>query len=703
MERIKRKSRPSVEGLEGRMLLNGSQVQAKAEVHALAAPAPVKLFNYSTSDGAKVQIKVAGPGSLAGTTAPGGVLNLVYSGSTVFTTISGTVKGKGKVGAADAPLASIRPARVPIDSLTGLGGDLLGRVLLPSFDLIGGGKVNLLPGVQVFTLNSVAANSQVHLRDTPLNTSLGLQSYVNTVTGAGTGYAQLSSTSTGATSSSSSGLSSGTSIGVASGSSAGGLTVVNPGTINPVAIGFGGGSVGAINGKIPIINTVGNGQNHLGTPGLTQSVVSQGRNVQYVIDTDSGTLLSSISGNLAPGPNLIEPSDFSLPPGSRVPPPGVVVTINHVNGGATSSTPPLGDAQIFGYDATANQVIRFDAVTGAPTFAIPLPAGTSTTGVGGISLGRDGSELVVLVGTGTDVLAFDTLTGRAVGRFSTANLSVGAVDGLSTGGSSTVVVMAADASNPDGTVQAIDLTASLASPNGQAVAVGSPYSPNREFALAGTVTGVPGTGNLYALGSAFFDTSQPNAKQAGILSINLGSATAPALSEGARTALTSMGVDVPAGPNNGVAGSDSLALGSLDSFLALDSGVVNGQNVIKLYSPNGLASQGSFALNDANPLTDLSQSFHPELANTALIDVQGNIQSFTAKTATGMVLNGAGNVDLLRIGNASNSSVIGLPFSHVDIPVRNNVVITTNSRLVGTRGDVTVNPAQKQVGPLFLN
>jgi hypothetical protein len=279
------------------------------------------------------------------------------------------------------------------------------------------------------------------------------------------------------------------------------------------------------------------------------------------------------------------------------------------------------------------------------------------------------------------------------------------VAGLTTGGNTTVVVMAANATNPDGKVQAIDLAASLASADHQAMAVGSSFSPNREFALAGTVTGVPGTGNLYALGSAFFDTAQPNIKQAGILTINPGTGTTPTLTESTRTAFTSKGVDVPAGPNNGIATSNSLALGSLESFLAVDMGTFNGQkNIINLYTPNGLTSKGSFTLDDPNPLTDLSQSFHPELVDTALIDVQGNIQSFTSKTATGMVLNDAGNLNLLQIGNASNSSVIGLPFSHVSIPVRNNVSIVTSSRLaIGPRGGVTVNPSQQQVGPLFLN
>jgi hypothetical protein len=244
------------------------------------------------------------------------------------------------------------------------------------------------------------------------------------------------------------------------------------------------------------------------------------------------------------------------------------------------------------------------------------------------------------------------------------------------------------------------VTQSLASQ--VAVPIGSPYSPARQFALAGTLTGVPGTGNLFALGSAFFDTTQPNMKQAGILTISPGT-TIP--SESTRTVLVnkSTGVDVAAGANNGIAGSSSIAVGSRDSFLAIDTGVANGVNVLNLYSPNGLTGEGSFILADANPLADLTQSFHPELNSTALIDVQGNVQSFTGKTATGMVLNVAGNFDQLTINDASNSTVIGLPFAHVNIPVRNNVTILTNSRLVGTRSGVIVNAAATEVGPLFLN
>ena len=693
-----------MEGLEGRMLLSGTTVSAEAiaqprgvdATSPLAQTSTSTSFNYTTSQGSRVSLKLVGPGTLTGTNLDAaGDLNLVFNGTTVFTTITGTVKG----GDGQANLASITTEALPLNSLSGIGGDLIGRVLLPSFNLIAGGQVNLTAGVQSFSLGSASATSQIHLRDTPLNTSLGLASYENTVTGTGVTYAQLTSTSTGATSSSASGLASGTSIGVATGQSAGGVTTVGSGTLNPTALGFGGGEVGAINGAIPIINTVGNGENVLGTPGLTQTQVNQGRTTSYVVGTDGGSELSTVAGTFTPGANLIEPSDISLPP-DRVPPPGVVINIKHVNGGSTANTTPLGDPQVYGYDAVANALIRFDATSGAVLQTIALPA--STSGVGGVSLARDGAELVVLVGVGPNVYAYDATTGAKVGQFSTPTLmGVGftTITGIATGNNTTVLEDALDGAT--GTIQAINVAQSLAS--GVATPSGAPFFPARQFGLAGTLTGVPGTGNLFALGAAYFDTSQPNLKQVGVLT--LGANASEGLAESTRTVLTNTvtGLDQLASDGNGILGSNSIAIGSRDSFLAVDTGVSNGVNVLNLYSPNSLTLKGSFVLDDANPLADLTQSFHPELSSTALIDVQGNVQSFNAKTATGLVLNVAGNFDLLQINNASNSSVIGLPFAHVNIPVRNNVTILTNSRLVGTRGNVIVNAAATEVGPLFLD
>jgi len=677
MERSKRRSRPALEGLEGRTLLNGSKGHSPhAEATRPPASGNTTLIAYATPQGAKVRVQLVGPGSLASSTVGGdGSLNLVFSGTSVFSAIKGTVGG----GPGVAPLASIRDAGVPLASTTGIGGELIGLVSLPGFDLVRGGNINLLGGVNVLTLDSVAANSQVHLRDAPLNTTLGISSSATANTGYVTGNLGTSLTTTVTTAL---GSTTGTASTVAAGN------VSGAGTLDPQISGFGGPLVGAVSGKIAIIPTVGNGQNFPGTLGLTQAQVSSGRSPIYAFEANGGVRLTSLGGAFVPGPNLIEPRDISLT-GFRVPPPGVIVDIKHVNGGPTLQTPPLGDANIFGVDPTANALIRFDAATGAPVQVIPLPASAAGK-LGGVALARNGAELVALVGVGTEVMAYDAIFGTPAGRFSTAGLAaegLAAVTGIGTGGQTTVLVDSAPGTGngANGVAQAIDVTASLAT--GRAVAIGLPFA------------GVPGTGTLSALGSAHFDTFQPNLLQAGILTIN---PSGGVLAEAARAAVTSQGLDITATPNGTIQGDASPALGSLESSLALDLGVVNGRNVVALLSPSGLANQGRFALDDPNPLSDLSESFHPELANTALVDVQGNVQSFTARTATGLVLNDAGNLNLLAIGRAADSTVVGLPFGHVNIPIRNNVSILTNSRLIAERGGVVVAPNARQVGPLSL-
>ncbi len=702
MERLKRRSRPALEGLEGRTLLNGSKNHA---VHAAAtntspsttsSTSATTQINYTTPQGSKVHVQLFGAGSLAGSTvAADGTLNLVYSGTGYFSQIIGTVKG----GTGEAPLGTITNASVPINTLTGVGGTLIGRVTLPNFDLIPGGNINLTPGVNALTLNSVAANSQIHLRDNPLTSTLGFNTSINAGNSFGganaaAGFGSNNNAGLGATTGTAAGSVTGTGLGAVS---TGSSNITGIGTLDPQITGFGGSGVGAVNGKIPIIPTVGNGQNYLGTPGLTQAQVDQGRTRSFTVFNNGQVTLTAIGGTFAPGSNLIEPRDISKP-GGPPPPPGVIVNIRHVRGGASSNSPPLGDANIYGYDPAANTLIRFDAVTGIPLRSIALPARPAGVTVGGVALARDGAELVVLVGVGSNVLAYDASTGTAVGQFSTANLaSIGltSINGIGTAGGSTVLVDTA--ASTDGTAQAINVASSLST--GQAVPVGPAFSPGRGFVLGGGITGVSGTGNLYALGSAFFDSFQPTTRLAGILTI---SPSSSGLSESSRTALASQGASIPANANGSIVNDPSTALGSFESFLALDTGVANGVNVIAKITPSTLALDGTFTLNDPNALADISESFHPELANTALVDVQGNVQSFTAHDVNNLVLNDAGNLNLLAANQASNSSVIGLPFGHVAIQNRSNVAILTNNRLVGERGDVIVNSGTTQVGPLFL-
>ena len=692
IERKQRRTRPSIEGLEGRALLNGSKNHA---VHARATGGTVTAaganqFNYTTGDGAKVAIRLTGPGNLLGTALDSsGNLNIVFSQTSIFTQIIGTVKG----GSRQAALGSIRNANVPLNSPNGVGGTLMGRISLPDFNLVSGGNINLLAGVNELSLNSAAANSQMHLRDTPLNTTLGISTSVNPLTGAGLGYAgnqPYHTTTTTTTSTSTTGSTTATTTAGLSG-------VTNAGTLDPTIAGFGGANVGAITGAIPIIPTIGNGQNALGTPGLTQAQVSFGRTLAYAFGTTAANAnaitLTSATGTFTPGANLVEPRDISLPiNGGRVAPPGVILNIKHVNGSASTNGGQLGDANIFGFDPTTGNLIRFDAATGQVLNTIAIAGGTNATGIGGVALARNGTELVVLVGVNSQVQAYDAVSGVFVGQFTTRL----PVAGIATSGGTTILLQAGSTANT-GLTQVINVAGSLAV--GSTVPVGAAFTPIREFTFGGGVTGIPGTGSFYAIGSGYFDTAQPNLMQEGIMTLTASSSGT--ITETARTVLTSAGTAIPA-TTGVITNNASRALGSVESSLALDAGIFNGQNTVVLLNASTFAAQARINFNYPNALSDLSESFHPEITGTALIDVQGNVQSFKAQTLNGLVFNDSGNFNLLQANSATNSSVIGLPFGHVAIGSRSNVSILTNSRLVGTRGDVIVNSAARQVGPLTL-
>ena len=135
------------------------------------------------------------------------------------------------------------------------------------------------------------------------------------------------------------------------------------------------------------------------------------------------------------------------------------------------------------------------------------------------------------------------------------------------------------------------------------------------------------------------------------------------------------------------------ALGSIDQSLALVAGASNGTNTIDTQS-------GTLTLDYPDLLTALSESFRPDLAGTAVIDVQGTVQSIRGSTATGLVLNDTGNLNLVKFGRVTNSTIVGQPVSHLEIGSRSNVTVLTPSRTVGGRNGVTVDPSLKPIGPL---
>ncbi|SIO31978.1 hypothetical protein SAMN05444166_3755 [Singulisphaera sp. GP187] len=605
-----------LEGLEGRTLQAASLTAAAAIV-----PANARLLNrengisvqdrrmsYTTPQGTRVIVTLYGVGSLAGSTVdPDGALNVVFSDTGPQTGIVAKVSG----GTRRATLRSIHHKDLNPDDLSGIGSSLLNVVNFKDFDLVDNGRINLTGGVHAIYLNSVGRNTQINLREEPIE------------------------------------------------------FLSNDGSTLPTSTSSNGVNLAFIT-------------NLLGASTLT-SVGGQ-----FVAD------FNSIANHIPTGGS----ATIGVNPGPPPAPPGVVAVINHIKG-APRSTSGIEDPQVFGLDSTTHTLIRFDATTGAALQTIPLTGmGTPNTGV---ALGRNAGRLVALVGDGTSIRAFDAVTGDPVGQFTTTNLgSLGltTIDGI--GSTDTRTVISDSTAGAGGLALQIDVTASLAT--GHAVAVGQPYPPQRQFELSGGLASVPATHTMFATGAAHFDTFQPNLVQFGVLSLNTGDQ----LSETARTPLKQNGNFVNAGPEGSVDSQPPQVLGSVDQNLALVTGVANGKNVVSLLNPQTLASNGTLTLNNPNPLTGLSESFRPDLANSALIDVQGNVQSLRAKDATGLVFNVAGYINLAKINRATDSLIIGQPFGHAEIPKRSHVDIISSPRPVDGRNGVQVNKNLKQIGPLSL-
>lgn len=609
-----RRAVPVLEDLEDRKLLspathNGrlinNQDVARYELQkANGVPLASRRISYDTPAGSHVQLTLLGFGSLAGTSLrPDGTVDIVYSKTQNTSKIIGNVTG----GTGRAPLGSIRDAAVVAGSPSAAGSEPVNVVNFKHFDLVAGGYINLKGGVGTLALNSVGANTQIHL-----------------------------------------------------------------GLLPPIA-------------------------NANANTGVAQTTIVQ--NNTGSVATTAGSQATVLTTNNATAANAT--------------PTGPEVSIPLINGAPRGT--PIGNAQIFGFDPTAGTLIRFDAVTGAALQTIAVPAGG--TPIAGTGLGRNGGRQVVLVGVGTTISVFDVVTGAPVGKFSTASLGakgLRAIDGI---GSSDTRTFVSD--SKDGLIQSLDVTASVAT--GQAVPIGNPFTPQREFELSGGLTGLAGSDVIYASGAAHFDTFVPNQLQLGILAFT------PSVVFGARetsrVAIPGLlTATINAGPPGALSNNPTMALGSVGGSLALVSGVFNGQNVVTLYAPNSspsitgssatgtsptntLTPIGTVNLQDANRLVGLSESFHPELVNGALLDVTGPLRRLVSQQATGLVVNASGAINLVQIGSATDTAIVGRPLNHVDIRVRHNVKLISSGRGpkgTETKGGVTVDSVSRPIGVLTL-
>jgi hypothetical protein len=512
-------------------------------------------------------------------------------------------------GTGEAPLGDIQHLAVGLNSFSGIGGSLINVVNLRNFDLIDGGQINLTAGVHQLFLNSVGANTQIHLRELPVQ---------------------------------------------------------------------------FLTGSSP------------------SSTTDNGVNLQFVTDLLGANTLTAAAGSPLipnfPAFANTEPSSATSGknPGPPPAPPGVVVSLGSIHGRPRAST-SLEDPEVFGYDPVANALIRFDTTTGAALQTIPLSGLLTPSTMGGVALGRDSGQQVALVGSGSTVYAFSVVTGTLVGSFSTANLhGFTSIDGI--GSTDNQTVLMDSSAGTAGMAQLIDLTSSLA--KGQAVSIGSAFSPQNEFTFAGGLTGVAGENTVYAAGSAFFNTQTPNLIQAGIMAI--GVSRTGKLSESSRTALKSNGSFINTGSQTTPPVFPYQGIGSIDQSLALLTGLSGGKNVVTLYNPSNLSTEFAILLNDPNQLTDLSESFRPDLVDSALLDIQGNLQSLRATSAQGFVMNVEGYANLVKIQRTSDSTFVALPFAHAQMPERSNVTILSSSRSVDGRNGITIDRNLQPVGPLSL-
>jgi hypothetical protein len=607
------------------------------------------MFTYTTATGGIAVIKIVGRGNLDGTSVEGGNLQLEFQGTNAFSKITGSVRG----GNGRASLGSIFPSTSGNPGskkrLSGIGGQVVQSVLLGSFDLIPGGVINLTAGVNSLVLNSVGDNTQINLRTLPATLQPSMQ------------------TSTTSTASSSS---------------------------------FGSSSSSASSGTAAPSNF---------TAGQTTTITNADNTTwTYLTDSTLGLTLSNVSGDFVQAGNITEPLAKGQPPSIPPAPPGIILKVNHISGNPAGPIDLLTDSDIFGYDPVLGQVVRFklDLKTGTgapdldPSFnAIDVPGHPATAG---LNLGWDGNQLDVLVSSGTMVYAYNATTGVLDGSFDAGM----PVSSIAAADPTTVLGNAAT-----GQLELINLPASLgagvAKPISDKVA---PFSVPAGFTLLGGLTGVPASNTVYATVAAHFNSFQPDEFQLGIESVNTvlvrrkpgdGTATSFGFSPVAQTAIKEQGAFVNVVPDPTVVTQPGPALGSVDHKLALGLGASGGTNTINLYEPSSLSPAGSIVLNYGDPVVALSANFRPNLTGSALVDIQGNVQSFRGGDARGLVLNDTGNLNLVKFVHMDSATIVGQPVGHIQIKDRSNVSILTPTRTVDGRNDVQVNHGLSQIGPLF--
>ena len=161
----------------------------------------------------------------------------------------------------------------------------------------------------------------------------------------------------------------------------------------------------------------------------------------------------------------------------------------------------------------------------------------------------------------------------------------------------------------------------------------------------------------------------------------------------ASTAVKENGAYVNVTPAQPATSPPGPALGSIDQSLALVLKASGGTNTVD-------TENGTFTFDYPNALAGLSESFRPDLVNSALIDIQGTVQSVRGVTASGMVLNDTGNLNLVKFDSVTKSTIVGQPVGHIQFKTRKDVLILSPKRTVAGRNGVNIDDNLHQIGPL---
>ncbi|MFM1801033.1 MAG: hypothetical protein RJA81_385 [Planctomycetota bacterium] len=383
----------------------------------------------------------------------------------------------------------------------------------------------------------------------------------------------------------------------------------------------------------------------------------------------------------------------------------IVKSVAGANNPLGQPQPRLGNEYIAGVDGANDKLVLFNVVRDTTTNAITanysseITVPTGGTPLVGSAIGEYNGLQVVTVGFGQTVMAYNVLNGAYVGQFDTSNLSATGfteIDGI--GGSSGDIFIS-DSINQ--LIQPIDLTASLNS--GQAVAAGSQFTLPDSFYMMTGVTGAAGISYIYTVGTAYFNpwTPQSPTSQLGIMKLNV-------------SATETLSVNTSAKISNTVAANPYYAMGSVDQNLILftpDQTVTDGYQTQNMYDPDTLASSGTIKFQYSGNLSGLSESFYPDLLGASVIDVKGNLKTFSANSTDNMVLNVNGIANYTRINRASNSTIIAHPVLHLAVSwmPNSNVDIISSSRPTnetpggktrpGTRGGVRIIKNLPVLGP----